>query len=65
MKEIHSREYYREFGGGTSILLCLAKPWAGSGRVVVADSAFTSVRSVVVLKKRLGLFFLSMVKTTH
>ena len=64
-KEMHTRKYYREFGAGTSILLRLAKPWEGSGRVVVADSAFTSVKSAVELKNRLGLFFLGMVKTAH
>ena len=64
-KEMHTREYYSEYGTGTSILLRLAKAWSGSGRVVVADSAFASVKSAVALRNRLGLFFLGMVKTAH
>ena len=42
----------------------LNRPYHGSGRRVVADSWFGSVKSAVELRKR-GLFSLMLVKTTH
>ena len=64
-EEMHTREYHAQYGSGTSLLLRLAKPWRGSGRVILADSAFASVKSAVALRKELGLYFLGLVKTAH
>ena len=63
--EMATREYARTYGSGTSLLLRLSKKWAGSGRIVVADSAFASVKTAVALKEHNGLFFMGLVKTAH
>jgi hypothetical protein len=55
--EMRRREYAGALGAGTSLLLRLAKDFSGSGRVIIADSAFASVKSAVWLKKELGLNF--------
>jgi hypothetical protein len=55
----------KEFGdqpSGTACLLRLCKPWFGSGRTVLGDSAFASVNSAVTLSGK-GLFFSGPVKT--
>ena len=62
--EMQEREYVREYGGGTSLLLRLSANWHGTGRLIVADSAFASVKSAVALKSR-GLYFMGLVKTAH
>ena len=43
----------------------LAKPYAGSGRTVVADSGFGCVAVAIKMLSVLGLFLLAMVKTAH
>jgi hypothetical protein len=55
--------YHAQFGEGTAVVLRLSAPYAGSGRTVVADSAFASVKTLVQLKEHFGLFFMGMVKT--
>lgn len=49
--------------GERALLLRLSEHFKGSGRVVIADSAFASVKSAVNLKTRHGLHFLGLVKT--
>jgi hypothetical protein len=49
---------------GTAITLRLMKPWFSSGRVVHADSAFSSVFTLLECRKR-GLHFMGLVKTAH
>ena len=44
-EEMKHREYVGRYGAGTTLLLCLAANYRGSGRIVVADSAFASVKS--------------------
>lgn len=56
------KPYHAEFGEGTAVLLRLCKKYNGSGRVVHADSAFSSVKTLLALRER-GLFFMGMVKT--
>ena len=63
-EEMRERDHARTYGAGTSLLLRLSKNWHGTGRVIVADSAFASVKSAVALKAR-GLFFMGLVKTAH
>ena len=61
-EEMNDREYTRALGAGTALLLRLTKDFRGSGRIVVADSAFASVKTAVELKSR-GLNFIGLVKT--
>ena len=42
--------------------LRLSDPWHGSGRIVVADSAFSSVITAIECRKK-GLFYSGIVKT--
>jgi hypothetical protein len=58
------REFQREEGAGTGMVLRLTRPWWMTGRVVLADSAFASVKTAVSLLER-GLYFLGIVKTEH
>ena len=62
--EMARREFTVELGSGTAYLLRLTKSQWGSGRIVVADSAFASVKSAVELKRK-GLYFIGHVKTAH
>ncbi|EGZ15938.1 hypothetical protein PHYSODRAFT_509615 [Phytophthora sojae] len=57
------KEYCSEFGEGTSVVLRLTEKYKGTGRTVVADSAFASVKTLVQLEKKLGLYFMGIVKT--
>ena len=59
------KEYAHFHGSGTSSLLRLTKPWSGSDRTVVADSAFASLKSAQALHNHRGLRFISLVKTAH
>ena len=49
---------------GTAVVLRLTKPWHNSKRLVVADSAFGSVKTCKALAKR-NMFFMGMVKTAR
>ena len=59
-KKLHAAEH----GHGTGVTLRLTTPWHSSGRVVVADSAFGSVKTAVQMRKS-GMHFIGMVKTAH
>ncbi|KAG6954422.1 hypothetical protein JG687_00011831 [Phytophthora cactorum] len=48
----HQKEHFSEFGEGTSVILRLVEQYKGTGRTVVADSAFASVKNLVQLKKK-------------
>ncbi|KAJ8535180.1 hypothetical protein ON010_g13558 [Phytophthora cinnamomi] len=43
------KAYAAEYGEGTVVVLRLAEPYRGTGRTVVADSAFASVKTLVQL----------------
>lgn len=45
--------------------LRLCKALEGSGRLIVTDSEFASVKVCVTLKTHLGLYFHGIVKTDH
>jgi hypothetical protein len=47
---------------GTAVLSRLVSPWAGSGRIVTADSYFSSVEAALHLRD-LGLKYVGVVKT--
>jgi hypothetical protein len=48
-------------GKGTRVLLELMEPWHHSGRVVIADVYFASVKAAMKMKEK-GLFFIGNVK---
>ena len=56
--------YSAEYGEGTAVVLRLSSSLFGSGRIVHADSAFSSVKTLIALEDR-GLYFQGMVKTAH
>ena len=58
------KEYQAEHGGGCAITLRLTKKYFGSGRVIIGDSAFASVKTLIQLH-RVGLYFIGLVKTAH
>jgi len=49
---------------GTAVLMRLVRPWAGTDRIVCADSYFASVVISLALKEA-GLRFTGVVKTAH
>ena len=55
---------FSEFGEGTAVTLRLTEPYWTSGRTVIADSAFGSVKCAKQLSDR-GMFFMGMVKTAQ
>lgn len=62
-KDLMSRKKWQaELGAGTATILRLTEPWHGTGRIIVADSWFASVKTALELEKR-GLFFIGIVKT--
>ncbi|CAG4952550.1 unnamed protein product [Parnassius apollo] len=61
---IQKKKWQREFGARTATTLRLTEPWRGSGRVIVGDSWFASVKTAVELFK-VGLYFIGLVKTAH
>ena len=58
------KDFSQEYGEGTAVTLRLTKEYYGTGRVVHADSAFSSVKTLLALRER-GLFFMGMIKTAH
>ena len=62
---MRTKEFSADYNAGTAILLRLTKPFAGTGRSVVADSAFSSVQTLKALTILFGLWFMGMVKTAH
>ena len=64
-EENSHREYAAEMGVMTATTLRLSKHWKGTGRTVVADSWFGSVKACVNLKNVNGLYVIMIVKTAH
>ncbi|XP_045778132.1 uncharacterized protein LOC123876048 [Maniola jurtina] len=63
-ESMSAKKWQRELGAGTATTLRLTEPWHGSGRIVVGDSWFASVKTAVELSK-VGLYFIGLVKTAH
>ena len=59
------KRYVNEVGATTACCLRLTEPWKGTGRVVISDSWFGSVNSVIELMNRNGLYSILLVKTAH
>jgi hypothetical protein len=58
------KPYAAQFGEGTGIVLRLPEQYTGTGRIIHADSAFSSVKTLLALKQK-GLYFMGLVKTAH
>lgn len=56
------KKWQKDFGAGTATALRLTEPWHGTGRVIIGDSWFSSVKTSIELKSR-GLFYIGCVKT--
>ena len=63
--EMARRKYVREYGSGTALALRLSECIRASGRIVIADAAFASVKCAVQLYERNGLYFAGCVKAAH
>ena len=63
-KEVDSTKKYADLGFGTAVTLRLSEPYRGFKRVIVADSAFSSVKTAVELYKH-GFYFMGAIKTAH
>ncbi|KAL5467723.1 hypothetical protein EMCRGX_G031988 [Ephydatia muelleri] len=64
-KEHQRKKAFADIGSeGTAVTLRLTQPWFGSGRVVHADSAFSSVKTCMALRQY-GLHFMGIIKTAH
>ena len=61
-KEAESQKKWFQLPAGTAQTLRLSDPWHGSGRIVVADAAFSSVTTAIECRKK-GLFYSVIVKT--
>ena len=48
-KDAMQNKKFAEFGSGTSSMLRLTVPWAGTSCVVLGDSAFASVKTAKAL----------------
>ena len=64
-KELNSRkEHFRTYGATTATTLRMARPFEGSGKTIVADSWFSSLKTAKALLER-GVFFIGNIKTAH
>lgn len=57
-------EWAREYGMATACTLRLTEPWHNTGRLVVGDSWFAGVTTVIALSNA-GLYFTGVVKTMY
>jgi hypothetical protein len=64
-EDMKNKDLQSAYGAGTAVCLRLTKPWAGSKRILIADSAFSSVKTLEALHDKRGLYFMGMVKTAH
>jgi hypothetical protein len=63
-KVANGTKKYSKLGEGTAVTLRLTEPYWATGRTVVTDSAFGSVKCAAQLAAR-GTFIMAMVKTAH
>lgn len=62
---MNDKPYQREYGAGCAVILRLIWHWKDSHRVVIADSAFSSFKTLYVLWCLCKTFFMGIVKTAH
>ena len=58
------KEHVNKYGATCAATIRLTSPYHGTGRVVIADSWFGSVKTAIALKEH-GLFSVMLVKTAH
>lgn len=59
------KEHVNRVGATTATCLRLTEPWKGSGRIIVGDSWFGSVKSARELYQTNGLYSILLVKTAY
>lgn len=62
---MQEKPFVAKFGATTATCLRLTRYWRSSGRVVVGDSWFGSVKSAIQMMLVNGLYSIFLVKTTH
>ena len=60
-----SKLHNKEYGAGCGVVLRLVQPWQFKQKVVIADSAFSSMITLMALFCLFGTFFMGIVKTAH
>ena len=63
--DMADKEYMKEYGATTACSLRITKHWKGSGRVVIGDSWFGSLKTCRQLYEINGLYSNMLVKTAH
>ena len=63
-QRMQEKEFVPEYGATTATVLRLTKHVQGTGRTIIADSWFGSVKSAAELMK-VGLYSIMLVKTAH
>ena len=61
---MQSKQYVSDFGATCATMLRLVESIAASGRVVIGDSWFGSVKAAIQLREQ-GLYSIMLFKTNH
>ena len=61
---MREKEFVTEYGAGCATMLRCTKPWHGSGRLALGDSACASFKTATAMAER-GMYFIGNVKTAH
>lgn len=61
---MQGKDFVSEYNAGTALTLRMTKPWWGSGRLVILDSAFASFMCAKALANK-GMYMVGNVKTAH
>ena len=62
---MQTKKGVKEYGATCATTLRLTEPWKGSGRIVIGDSWFSSVKTASKLFTENGLYSIMLVKTAH
>ena len=62
---MQNKPYSKDLGATAATCLRLTEPYRGSGKIMIADSWFGSVKSAISIFKQNGLFCIMIVKTAH
>ena len=61
---MQQKRWVQQYGVGCATLMRCTLPWHGSGRLILGDSAFASLRSAMALAE-VGMYLIGNVKTAH
>lgn len=64
-EDMANKDYVSDFGATTACCLRITESYKGSGRIIIGDSWFGSVKSCVQLYNINGLHSIMLVKTAH